>query len=1173
MQTTLNQLKQFLFIFWLTAFLFGCTHTSSHLSNNDFKNPPGDAQIHTWWHWVSGNITKEGITKDLEAMKEQGIVQATILNVDQLGDRDFGIKKVDFNTPEWYEMFRWALQEASRLSITIGAHNCAGWSTSGGPWITPEMSMKQFVWTKTIVNASQKGPIALQQPIAVHDFYEDVAVVAFRSTYPKNSFHSASPAVTLKSADSIFSGGHAWRVVRYNQDANFLLDGCTSSAVYVTNGCEITFAFKEPYPAEKIALMPRRVYMWSNPADYTSTYSLSASDDNVNYKKIAEFTVTGLNRIVTVPFEKTSAKFFRLSVEAVGRLDGWLPVSLAQVELLPSGEKPLYANEIEYRQEKTSSVKIGNEESFKECFYNLSTSINKGGIKEVIDLTSKMDSDGTLNWQPEEGDWAIIRFGYTTTGKVNHPASPAGTGLESDKMDKAAMDIHFNHFPAKLIEEAGEFAGNTFKFMLIDSWEAGFQNWTAAMLHEFEQRRGYSLISYIPVLCGESTGDAEKDESVLYDLRQTISELIENNYYRYFAELLNKNNFELHAEVIYGEIGHPPLDILRTTQWVDLPMYEFWARPDRDEYVTYSPATGVELNMPAFAVTGYDKKKLGAEAYTGRANYSETPAALKPFGDRWYCAGINQMILHSNVHQPNDKMPGMTIGVHGLPFNRNNSYWPYISEWFKYQSRIQYVLQQGVTFHDVLYYLGDQLPQYIAYNKSNELPFGYQFNACNFDILKNRIRVEKGRLVLNEKTSYAVLSLPPFAALNYETLKRLEELVKEGIILYAPKPLKMLSLNDITNHKEDFDELTNNIWGKIDGESVLSNAYGKGKIYWGMPLSEVLKSEKIYPDVNTRQEDAANLMYIHKIMNGNDIYFVMNQQDHEISREISFRVTGKTPEIWDPEYGSIIKPAVFSTDENYTSLPVQLKPYQALLFIFRNEKPEHYIQRVIHHGVQIFPAENLSDIQALPAITVENNSFVAHSSEPEGEYELVSNRQKKYILKSAKVKEFILTDYSGKISFEPAYSASVPPVEFSELQWLTASENPDIKYFSGTAIYSLSFSFPAYEMAQADSLLIDIGAFESIARVKLNGRDLGNIWNPGTCIPVKGLLKEENLLEISVGVIHRNRFIGDFEQYVEVQHLWTTAPISNFLKKDMPLKPSGLKGPVRILAFDKQMLQ
>lgn len=1139
-------------IFVLLLIIFSCkTGEQKQLDESGFKNPPASVKIHTWWHWLDGNITKEGITKDLEAMKEQGIVQATILNVGLFGDRDFGVKKVIFDTPEWYEMFQWALKEANRLDISIGVHNCDGWSTSGGPWITPEMSMKQYVWTKTIVSASSREVVHLKQPFANRNFYKDVAVVAIKSDNLLNSFQRAAPEVLLNE-------------IRQN---DFVLDGCTVSALKMATGDKLTFRFKDPYTAGKITILPRIVFTWGNISDISSTYGISTSDDGRKFTKIKEFTVNGVNKMVSVSFEKTSSKYFQVSLIKTQNLESYFPVTIAECEFLPEEESPLYSNAIDFISEKSGNVKATGESSFS----TTSNSSNQGIIKEVIDITSKMNSDGTLNWKPAEGNWTVIRFGYTTTGSTNGPATAAGTGLECDKMDTAALNLHFKSFPAKLIEKAGSFAGNTFKFMLIDSWESGYQNWTTDMLKEFEQRRGYSLLSYIPVLCGETSGNAEIDDAVLYDLRKTGGDLIENNYYRHFGELLHKNKIEFHAEVIYGNTGYPSLDILKTTQYVDLPMYEFWSATDDQQNVTYHPGSGVELNMPSCAAIGYDKPVMASEAYTGYAHYSETPSGLKPFGDKAFCSGINQIILHSNVHQPNDIKPGMTLEHWGAHFNRNNTDWKFISGWFDYQSRIQDVIQQGVASHDIIYYLGDQLPEFLSYNPSNTLPFGYMFNSCNYDILKNRIKAAEGKLVLNGKVAYSVLCLPPVESISFETLQRVGELVKEGVILYAPKPKRMLSVRDIENNKKAFGELVDLIWGQIDGKSVTSNNYGDGKVYWGIPIAEVLKAVKILPDLITRQEDGQNLLFIHKKIDGSDVYFVMNQQNKEISREISFRITGKTPEIWDPEYGSIIKTAVYTMDENYTTLPVNLKPYQSLLFVFKNQRPADFIVSIKQGGRQIFPSDDTLNLDALPCIVRENNSFKALSN-IEGEFELVSDRQKKYTLNSTKGFEFVLEDYSGKITFEPGYPATIQPVQLTHLDWLTDSRNPDVKYFAGTATYAISFKFPIDKLQQADSILLDIGEFETLAEIKLNGSNLGRVWKPGTYIPVKGMLKDENLLEVSVANIYRNRFIGDFIQFGKVRNLSTSSPITDFLNKDVPLRPSGLKGPIRIFSISKQIL-
>lgn len=1163
--------KSFLVLLIITLFLQ--LQAQRHLDCSGFKTPPHESKINTWWHWMDGNISREGITKDLEAMKEQGVVQATLFNIGlfgaenspyfyKVGERDFGIKRVNSLTPEWFEMFQWALKEAHRLGIILGAHNCEGFSSSGGPWITPEMSMKQYVWTKTIVNASQAGAIKLKQPVAYYNFYKDVAVVAFKTGNPQNSFQQAAPVVLLNDKKNV----------------GVLYDGCLTSAIEVNKGDKITFSFKEPFTAEKIAMSPHKTFLWENPLDKHSTYSLASSDDGVNYKKIADITINGLNKMVTVPFVKTTARFFQLTLNESNNFDyyKWTTYKIAECELLKADEKTLYADEIEFLPEKCGSGKSGNNAGF----YNYPETTSSGQpVKEVIDITSKMNGDGTLNWNPDGGNWIVIRFGYTTTGSTNAPAPDLGTGLECDKMDTVALNLHFNSFPAKLIEKAGSMAGNTFKFMLIDSWEAGYQDWTSAMAREFEKRRGYPIIPFIPVLCGESSGNTDTDEAVLYDLRKTTAELIEENYYKHIAELLHRNKMQLHAEIIYGGANWSSLDILKATQYVDVPMYEFWTSANDKQNVSYYPVKGVELNMPACAAIDYEKPIVGAEAYTGMAHYSEVPSDLKPFGDRAFCAGINKMILHAYIHQPSDKKPGMTMREYGSHFNRNNSTWPFMSGWFNYQARIQYVLQQGRPHQDLLYYTGDQLPQGSFYNASDKLPsghnlWGYMLNLCNFDVLKNRIKVADGKLVLNGKSTYSVLSLPPNEGINFETLQRIEELVKAGVIIYGPKPQRMLSLNDIENNKPAFAALADKIWGRVDGQTVFSNNYGKGKVYWGKPLAEVLSTENILPDLATGQDDATNLMFIHKKLNdGDDVYFVMNQQNAEINREISFRIAGKTPEIWNAEYGNIVKPAIYAMDKNYTTLPVRLKPYQSLLIVFKKGKPVKYIQSIKRNGDQLFPAGSTSKLQLIPNIVLEDNRFVATSSQADGEFELVDNLQKKYTLKSAKEKEFIISEYSGKITFEPGYQASIPPVEFKTPGWLTDSENPDVKYFSGTASYTLSFNFPVGRIEKADSVLLDLGEFGSIARVKLNGKDLGIVWKQGMTVRVKGQLKASNVLEVSVANPFRNRFIGDFAQYGKVKNLWTSSPIADFLNKDTPLKLSGLKGPVRIIAVGKQIFR
>jgi hypothetical protein len=1142
--------------FVLTALIFtsaGCTQKQAtekaSIDAAEFANPPAKYNIHTWWHWLDGNITREGITKDLEAMHQQGVVQATILNIGLFGERDFGIKKVEFNTPEWYDMFRWALQEAKRLNISIGVHNCDGWSTSGGPWITPEMSIKQFTWTKTMVD-SQSGAVKLLQPLANLNYYKEVAILAVKSKQKINSFHRAKPEILFNDKGI----------------EPYICDGSQVSGPIVKEGSQITFKFSGNFTATKIAIMPRRAFMWSDPGQFKTQYTLYASKNGTQYQKVQQFSITGINQMTEIEIPSTTASYFKLEYNGSNKLDPWPPVSVAECELLQSDEQPVFAPAISYLSEKTVDVKAQKEE----FFHDLTGNEEVQG-KEVIDLTGKLMADGTLDWKPTVGTYSIIRFGYTSTGAFNAPATKIGTGLECDKMDTSALNLHFSNFPSKIIAEAGQYAGNTFKFMLVDSWECGFQNWTAAMLSEFEKRRGYSLKNYLPLLCGEEMVGARQANAILYDFRKTIAELIEENYYIHYKKLLHAKNIEYHSEVIYGNANYPPLDILRSTVNVDLPMYEFWTSTDENSMLKYYPANGIELNMPSCAAIGYEKPVMASEAYTGMANYSEAPGDLKPFGDKAYCAGINQMILHSYVHQPNDTKPGMTLGPFGSHFNRNNSYWPYIGDWFTYQSRIQYLLQNAIANHDVLYYLGDQLPQFLVYNASNQLPFGYMFNACNFDILKNRIRVENGTLILNNKIIYHLLSLPPFDGMDYATLERIGELVQAGVPVYGAKPTRQLSAQDMKANGLQFAALADKIWGSIDGKSVTENNYGKGRVFWGMPLASVLKRIELLPDLNTQQRDSVNLIYLHKKSGDIDFYFIANQTDKELRREFTFRIGGKTPEIWDPQYGTVTRPAIFGSTENTTTIPRTLKPFESVIFVFRNQKPEHFIVSVSQNGKVLFPAGAGKKPEALPNLQIENGSFVGITGMA-GNFELTTNSDEIITLNTEAETLIPIQFGKARIQFYPEYPAKIVDIETESLQWLNENSKPEVKYFSGKAVYTLSFGFPTEKLNQYDSLALNLGEFGSIAGVSLNGVSLGNAWYVGQSFGVKQLLKEQNTLVLAVASVYRNRLIGDFVQFGKVQTVSTSAPVSDILSKESPLVLSGLRGPVTIKGYHKKVL-
>ena len=1130
---------KFLPLIWLISTI---SYSQPILNNADFKTPPPSTEVHTWWHWISGNITKEGITKDLESMKQQGITQATILNVGGFVSCKLDVPSIKFDSPEWFEMFQFALKEAKRLGLTIGVHNCDGWSTSGGPWISPEKSMKTYVWSKTYLDGGKEVNIQLEQPPAIEDFYRDFAVVAFPTEENFNSFRKSSPIITLNNLST----------------KTLLFDGNPKSEIKVKKGDVISITFKSDFTADKIALFPHLPFTWNDMSKISSHFVLSASSDGKSFSKIADLEFIGLNKSITANFSPTKAKFFKLECTSDG---GDYPV--AELELLNNNDKPSYSPEISNLLEKTVSVS-----ALSEKYFDNSSQISKKGIAEnsIVNLTNLVSQDGLLKWKVPKGRWCIIRFGYTTTGITNSPATPEGQGLECDKMDTTALNTHFKNFAEKLINSAGSYKGNTFKFLLIDSWEAQFQNWTKEFPNEFQKRRRYDLIKWLPVLCGETVENTKMSEAFLHDFRKTIADLIDQNYYKHFSELCHNNQLEMHAEIIYGGGGmYPPLDILKSNKYVDMPMTEFWANPNKNQFPEYSPTDRPTPYAPTFSALADNKQIIGSEAYTGFAHYSESPANLKPFGDLAFCSGVNQIILHSYVHQPIDKKPGVTLGKFGAHFNRNNPWWEYAHDWLTYQSRVQYVLQKGEPVVDVIFYIGDNLPQYFDNSIIRDLPSGFRANPCNMDILM-KAKVINGKISFGGKQLFSILLLPDRKAMEFATLKRIAKLVSDGAVVYGPKPTEMLSLLEIENNTNEFNQLANALWGRTDSTE---NNYGKGKVIYGKPIGDVLKELNVLPDFASNVSDSKELMFIHKRIENTDAYFVFNQQNKLLNRELLFRVEGKIPEIWNPENGSIIKPEIYSIEKNQIRIPVSFKPGESLIFLFRRGVSDHSIKAVSLAGKQIFPdQESNIDFSAIPQAKYKNGKY-SFTCAVSGDYQFITADNKIIDASLIQPQQFNIVNYKAKLEFLPISKDSIHPVEISKLKSLTEFKDPAIKYFAGKVKYTITFNLPESYLQSNDSLILNLGNLDATAEVRLNGILLGDIWFPNTNLTVSGFLKTKNTLSITLANVCRNRFIGDFIQFGSVRSIFTTSPIETILNKDMPLEPSGIMGPMTVLKFEK----
>jgi hypothetical protein len=1140
-------MKNKLAIFLITCLFASTTDAQTALNIADFQTPPQSSKVHTWWHWMDGNITKDGLTKDLEAMKKQGIVQASIFNIGKNYSKEVDVfPKIKFNSPEWIDMYQWALKEANRLGITIGIQTIDGYGTTGGPWITPEFSMKQYVWTKTAVDGGKDVNIKLEQPLVVKNFYRDVAVVAYPLSIKPNFFQNAQPKFEVNKA---VSGN------------GILADGNPKTEINFKKGDVIDIRLDSELRANKLAIFPHLPFCWDDMGKILVQFTVSSSDDGKTYTKIGDVDMVGVNKPITASFPETKAKYFRLELSKTNFMY-FSTYPIAEIELLKEGELPTFLPPLTSFLEKVASVF-----DVKENVHDVNINTPKTAISEnsTLDISSFMSADGTLNWKAPKGNWQIIRFGYTSTGVMNDPPTPEGSGLEADKMDTTALSLHFNSYAKKLIDAAGKYKGNTLKFVLLDSWEAEFQTWSKTFPTEFKNRRGYDILSWIPVLCGETMGNTQLSEAFLHDFRKTIAELIDQNYYKHFSNLCHRNGLEFHGEGIYSNWGgYPPLDPLKANQYFDLPMTEFWTENDANGLGIYKPANRPTTSFPTSSALAYDKQIIASESYTNMAHYSEAPADLKPFGDAAYCSGVNQLILHSFVHQPFDKKPGMTLGKFGAHFNRNNPIWAFNQDWLTYQARVQYVLQKGKPVADIVFFAGDQLPQFFSKNFVNDLPFGYQATACNIDMLKNRATVIDGKINFGGKQSYAVLMLQNSSKMEFATLKKIAELVKNGAVVYGPKPLEMLSVSEIKNDETTFKQLADALWGNSMG-----NNYGKGKVFSGKPIGEVLSQINLIPDLTTNTNNPKDIMYIHRKLDNEDVYFVFNQQNRDINREILFRLKDKTPEIWNPENGTVTRPAIYSIEKNQTRIPVSFKPYESKIFVFKNEVPKQFIPQVSLAGTEIFPNKQLSDTTLMMPQAVFTNGKLTAKSLLTGEYAFKGNDNKVFKQKLAQPEILNLGNSKTKIEFFPISDEIIEPIEVSELTSLTEFENPAIKYFTGKVKYTIDFSVPRNFSTASDSLVLEVGNLGATAEVILNGQLLAHPWHPHTFLNISGLLKAKNTLEITVANECRNRFIGDLVQYGSLKSLWTTSPVETLLNKNMPLKPSGLMSPLRLIGYKK----
>ena len=1111
----------FIFFGWLACSF----HLSAQSLEENFINPPSSTKPKTMMFAMSSNMSKEGMTKDLEAMEKVGIGGFLLFNISQ------GIPNgpVKYNSDEHHDILKHTAIESERLGLSFGVYNCDGWIASGGPWITPEESMKMVAWSEIIAQGGNENiDLQLPQPTSREGLYKDIAVIAYPSLNSELTDANNKPKVTVsdeKVKVKLITDGRL--------DENIILEMSGKEKPW------ILYEYKTPQTIRSILL------------EYSSRMGLPTlqySDNGHEFKnapKLSTVRIGKLKEAVFDNFEPIKAKYFRI-------LFSKNSIELTEAKLFSTTfYDNVYGRTSMKRTEDKDLLTMRTPES--------SMIIDKSAI---LDLTSSMDASGVLKTKLPQGNWTIMRFGYTSTGAFNWPASDEGRGLECDKFSKAGIEKHYNSFVKRLVENVKADAPNALQFSHIDSYEMGGQNWTDGYENTFQDKKGYDIKKFLPLFAGRFIDDVETTEAVLWDMRTICGDLMTENYYGHFAELCHRDGLLFSVE----PYGFGPLNNLDIGGEADITMGEFWmSRPLR-------------MNQIAPAVSAshiYGKEITSAESFTTMPgiNWKGNPAMAKITGDKAWAAGINEFMFHRYAHQSNPNVkPGMTMNRWGFHFDRTQTWWENAgADWFKYIARGSYLLRQGVPVSDLLIYVGEGSPNSIFEREDFEpnIPVGTNFDFVNTDVLMNRIKVENDQMVLPEGTTYKMLVLKNCEKLTLKTLKRIDELSKKGVTIVGVKPTELAGYLNSVEDRDIFQEMIDGIWSS-------PNTYAD--FNW----QSIMENEGLLPDLEILGRD--DITFMHRKVDDTDIYFTYNPDSIPRQFEYTFRVHEKIPELWNPMTGETKKIGRFVKNNNLTKAWVTLDAEESAFFVFRESSKG--VTSVIEAGNNPFTTEYFLD---------ENNKLVLASSE-NGVYKATTSTNQKIevnvddIIKPIQIKGAWNVEFLKENDYEAVHV-------FDTLSDWKDNSVDEIKHYSGTAVYRKTFTIEASKIAEDNTYILDLGDVKIVADVTLNGKSVGIDWIPPFQLDITEFLKPgENQLEIGITNQWSNRLIGDERYPVD----YTFELEGNFPKKTMPdwfinqepipagkrttfstatfykagdsLMPSGLLGPVRIIIHKVQGL-
>ena len=1084
-----SRLKQRIFALSLLAWTAVCPADAQQTRSlrEQFQNPSDEAKPWTFWYWMYGVVSKEGITADLEAMKHAGLGGTYLMPIKGIHEGAQYDGKAQQLTPEWWEMVRFSMEEADRLGLKLGMHICDGFALAGGPWITPKESMQKVVWSDTIVDGGKLNALRLPQPEAYENYYEDIALFALPVEDAADEMPAKITCVNLATANNVKSAQTV------NMDA--------AGVIRSSYPCYIQYEYKQAFTCRNIEIV-------LNGNNYQAhRLKVMASDDGVNYRFVKQLVParqgwqnTDENSTHSIP--ATTARYFRFYWTPEGSEPGsedmdaakWKPnLKIKQLRLHQEARLNQWEGKAGLVWRVAESTR--EEEIGKEDCYSLSQVINL--TEQYKNAPASHSKEKTITAVLPKGKWKLLRMGHTATGHTNATGG-GGKGLECDKFNPRTVRKQFdNWFAQAFVKTHPEVARRVLKYMHVDSWECGSQNWSDSFAKEFRTRRGYDLLPYLPLLAGIPMESAGRSEEILRDVRTTIAELVVDVFYQVLSDCAKEYDCQFSAECVAPTMVS---DGLLHYQKVDLPMGEFWLN---------SP-THDKPNDMLDAISGahiYGKNIIQAEGFTEvRGTWDEYPAMLKALLDRNYALGINRLFYHVYVHNPwLDCQPGMTLDGIGLFFQRNQTWWDKGAKAFsEYATRCQSLLQYGHPVTDIAVFTGEEVPRrsVLPERLVSSLPGlfgterveserirlanegqplrvrpvgvthsanmadpekwvnplrGYAYDSFNKDALLRLAKAENGRMKLAEGMGYKVVVLPLSRPMNPEPVlspavrKKMNELKAAGVIVPA-----------LPYTEEDF------------------SAYG-------------LERDMIVP------EDVA---WMHRSGELGDIYFVANQREETRTFTASMRINGRKPECWNPVTGEMNTHPSYRIHDNRTEVTLTLAPNESVFIVF--------------------PTEEAAD------------------------KERTSTDKREPLNRTLETEEYTVT-----------FLATGKTVVRKDLFDWSKEEDEQIRYYSGTAVYKATFRWKD-KLKKGQPVYLNLGKVCNLATVRVNGIDCGTVWTaPYRADITSALKKGTNELEIEVTNTWANALKGVDEGKAPYDGIWTNA---KYRKQEDTLLPAGLLG-------------